>query len=769
MPGGLFGGIGSVPGALQLVAPYTLQELITSQSGLALYYQCEEPTGSTVAADYTAAREGSYTGTCTLQTPGPSESAVEISSGGYLNSGTLAYNLAPAGGADIMFWYRCESYPATESLLFGLVESSTVWSNVVTLDETGTIRLRGSSTKPLNFISMTNFPLGRWNFITFQASNTIAGGLQCNVSRNPPPTQVLTVHGDSSLSTPITFTNPGNVYVGGGPLSPFPGCPGTYDEVAIFQFYADGAIPPAYYSNLTFGILGTMYEAGAANIALTQARVTALNVTMMTTTNPKARVTNFSLEVARRADRYARVSQSVVEVLRSTPILVGTTAAQTLTFTQTVVGTFEASPPKVISQTLAFTQSVTLVTGHWIARSVSQTLTFTETTVGHNAGHAASNTLAFTETVTQHFSVRNIKVLQTLDFTESTGRAGSTLSQGVFQLLTFTSSTPVHNSKAVLQALNFVQTVVATRAKSLKQTLTFTQTVSIHVGGSTDVSQQLAFTQTLHIVRPVIKVLQSLVYNQTPNIGLIVEQTCDRGTLGDTDLGDFVLGVECGPGGPNGFAQQTIAFTDTLALRKIYHRTINDRIIFTQANVTPTGFVRSRGIVQTLTFFDKDFPRQIAIGTGLPYIYTQPTLIETVVRGYPSGPSREHPRLTMTIASPKGVITLPAPVFDDSEKTNNKIQIQKVMSTKTYTYVKRVDRLTLTYEFELDRKKSLELQAYYAFNQSDYLILTNWKGQIYVGKFGNNPIELSTTGRNNKCDFEFVTVSLEFQGVRIHG
>jgi len=125
-------------------------------------------------------------------------------------------------------------------------------------------------------------------------------------------------------------------------------------------------------------------------------------------------------------------------------------------------------------------------------------------------------------------------------------------------------------------------------------------------------------------------------------------------------------------------------------------------------------------------------------------------------------------RYVNTIYSRYSGIILDAPVFDDSIISQNRINFYKTMTRVAYTYVQTTNRVSLKYNYVIDRRKALELRNFIQSNIAQDLILTTWENKVYQGKFGTNPIELVSDRRYGHGN-EAVTVSIEFLGVKISG
>lgn len=207
-----------------------------------IYYAFNEEPGGTIAVDYRGVFPGTYSGTVTTQSYGPSDGAAVFASGSYMTSGTpsdgTALNLLTSlvsinvPAADVMFWFKVDEYPSVESLIWGFVENESVWRTCVTLDNLGTLRLRISSDTTA-YQQFTNFKVDEWNYISFTFNPVGVINFQLNVGN--VDSNVVYSTGGAGFPTPFTFTNANNLYFCGGPNSPFPGCPGTFDEFLLIE------------------------------------------------------------------------------------------------------------------------------------------------------------------------------------------------------------------------------------------------------------------------------------------------------------------------------------------------------------------------------------------------------------------------------------------------------------------------------------------------------------------------------------------------------
>jgi hypothetical protein len=112
-------------------------------------------------------------------------------------------------------------------------------------------------------------------------------------------------------------------------------------------------------------------------------------------------------------------------------------------------------------------------------------------------------------------------------------------------------------------------------------------------------------------------------------------------------------------------------------------------------------------------------------------------------------------------------IILRPPLLGDSEATPGKIVLQRTISGGTFVYARRTNTRVLKYTFEMDSNKTLEMRRFMFDCLSDPIWLENWKGEIWVGYFMNNPFETTTKSRAAPKG-EWHSFEVEFEGERIH-
>ncbi len=113
------------------------------------------------------------------------------------------------------------------------------------------------------------------------------------------------------------------------------------------------------------------------------------------------------------------------------------------------------------------------------------------------------------------------------------------------------------------------------------------------------------------------------------------------------------------------------------------------------------------------------------------------------------------------------MMLLPNPVFGDSEAPRDTVKTRRTMNGTMYSYVRRTGgRRELVFEFNLTRLKALELLAFMQSYHVSVIELTDSLGQVWVGNFTNETIDVENNERaEDKPGREMTTVHLTFEGV----
>lgn len=516
-------------------------------------------------------------------------------------------------------------------------------------------------------------------------------------------------------------------------------CGGKYDLVAVYNRKLSGTEVASHYN------------AGKATTASTlDLRSTSFFSSFSSTRVRNARISKILFESLYATARNARISKQYIETLRSVNVdtAIHRNVQDTLSFTQQTTGFTRLAIEKNITQTLVLSQYATPLSSHFFSKSVTQTLNFTQTVV-ETQSKLFKDTLTFAETVEINLVYnRDIRQLFTPVQIVSTN---NTLNIGVTQTLNFLEN---HNPGQIDQFFNITQSVTGYVNHDIFQTLVLTQTVAFQKNvRDRDIHSGLIFSQVAWI--------------NGPNAFDIPTDILSDGSLGNVELGitdDY------------GFNTNFLTFSENIVLGKVRGRKATDLLTFSQTVVVQKVFIRH--VTQNLIFLDGDPANSNIVGVagtvggdrtitqnigivinGEPVVISVPAAYASVIK--------RGQKITI-ISSKKSVIVLPAPEFGDTESLGNVVNVKRSMNGKVYTYIKTAQWNRVHYDFTITQKKAFEFRQFLLDNLSEILTIQNWKGQTYVGQFLSNPSLFTYTGRYSKSN-EKVTISLDFEGVRVHG
>lgn len=483
-----------------------------------------------------------------------------------------------------------------------------------------------------------------------------------------------------------------------------------------------------------------------------------------------------------------------------------------------------ATRPRSISDNLTFTQTA----GHQRvqSRSLTDTLTFIQFV---KYGQFINDSLTFSETIAKQAKF-NLSRSQTLTFAETLVRS-RVQSRTILDAMAFTDVATARkvNSRSINQDIVLSDAIKPQYVRNRHDTMSFTNTVGMNAVFTRSITDSLTYIdeatgrgpKVRDIVEDPFEFIENIhkvyVQSRNPTDTLTIADTVgyikskgfyDTLTLTETVVEKKVVKRSLA---------STISFTDLAASKHIAKRTATDAISFTQA----VSYLKRRGkeIDDILTFTDHlsftkvkgfrdslvfsehivntrfrkipivvhdslvltdamsrrnrilrsihdalDFSAlehkiPIRLGEGADsqgQIFTFPIAQVTVVRP------------VVILQGPNAAIVLPRPEFGDTESSTDKLNLLRSMTGKIFTYRKTSDRQRLVYNFTLTRYKALELRQFILRQSNNYIILTNWKGQVWVVKLTNNPFEFAFK-EHTKNDFGRITVGLEFEGIKVSG
>lgn len=109
---------------------------------------------------------------------------------------------------------------------------------------------------------------------------------------------------------------------------------------------------------------------------------------------------------------------------------------------------------------------------------------------------------------------------------------------------------------------------------------------------------------------------------------------------------------------------------------------------------------------------------------------------------------------------------LPNPQLGDSQGNVLNVDIKRSMNGATYSYVKTRNREKLIWAFRLSQHKGMELMEFYRSYKASQIKVTDHLGNVFIGYFTSNPLEIEATNRSvdSPGNDTKVSVQIEFEG-----
>ena len=391
---------------------------------------------------------------------------------------------------------------------------------------------------------------------------------------------------------------------------------------------------------------------------------------------------------------------------------------------------------KSINSSLVFTQTVSATN----AKAVKNTLTFTQTVTGVNT-KGVKSTLEFNSLVNLNLTA-NRTILSYLQLSQQIQFSMPLINRAVSQTLTITQIVIGHAVKAVAQTLSLTQSITVLKSKPVKNTLNLVQTIGINRNINSTLTQNLALTQTITLshtkslsVTHVFSIDQYLAKKKvlftsvTNNLNLSQNVVRER----------FFLDVE-----------STLDLTQTISKGRIRSLNVSSNLLFDSQQTVNTNYTFS--IIHNLIFKP-----------------THPIRIGSAIIEVPNVTVVKAQRYFLLKTDSKAV-TLPNAEWGDGEGNTGKFTLKRAVNGKVYTYVKNTNKRKLNYTFTLGRQKSIELREFLRTENTKFIELHNWKGEIWITNLITNPPEFSPKSRGVGCypRDERVEVSLEFEGIKVN-
>lgn len=351
--------------------------------------------------------------------------------------------------------------------------------------------------------------------------------------------------------------------------------------------------------------------------------------------------------------------------------------------------------------------------------SVSSTLTFTQTCRGFNGHKVLTQSLILSQSaLAQIYYVRSLSSALTFH-----------------QVAEGTCIQPTSGT------LTFSQTATTTLGKGALSTLVITQLAQVSYYPHYEYPLNLlAFTQTLH--KSVGKLIgQSLVFVQTVNVIRVKFASASNLFVFNThsETSRYIA------------AGNSLTFSQSSLAHKVSSRSITQSLHFSHNMSRQAVYTFS---VSTPLVFQHTYQKPTQIN-GILFNTAIPELLWTKVRDRVSFRTKDR------------AIVLFPPELSDGEGNVGKIVLQRTITGGTYVYARRTITRKLKYLFETDQFKALEMRRFMLDCLSEPIWLENWRGEMWVGYFTNNPVEFKTTGRGAPCGDRY-SFDVEFEGTRIH-
>lgn len=252
-------------------------------------------------------------------------------------------------------------------------------------------------------------------------------------------------------------------------------------------------------------------------------------------------------------------------------------------------------------------------------------------------------------------------------------------------------------------------------------------------------------------------------------------------------LGDFVLGAVLEPAPTiNRTASDVLAFSETNAFSIQKNRSADDTLTFTEKFFTQAVIVdsddtltltetfsgsseKSRSRSDTLTFsetFTRNQTLHRSCSDTLTFIENPVKSLSGVDTTVPSYIGTQTTRYNVLTGFSTSIV-LPTPVFGDGEANGDVLTVFRTATNRRVITVKRQEMRSLSYDFEVTRKKAVEFKNFIETEISNQVTWKNWKGEIWVGRIDTNPFVTTAQGRWGPCT-EKVSITLELKAVRIH-
>jgi hypothetical protein len=442
------------------------------------------------------------------------------------------------------------------------------------------------------------------------------------------------------------------------------------------------------------------------------------------------------------------------------PDSIGDTVVFSDTFTAAIfkLGDWTDSLTLVEDLLLEFLAIRTLADGMIFAETLSKVMTrnasftdnlvLTDSFVGFVA-KLISDTIVFDDDIT-FFVAKVFKDI--LDFTDVMLHNGI-YTRATADVVTFTEGLTVNGiyQRSISETLTLSDTIVGHAVKPISDTIVFSETMT---GVASKLFSDTLVFSDLFTVNKVLNLSllpDFLTFNDNvPASGAFqLNVVINYNLLESLVFSDTAVGIR------NRFASfsDTVVFSDAL-YREIHVRLLDDAITFSES--LTRQFIAAPDVDDTLVFTD-NYVRTATMNLTLndALIFREDML--GVLKGF-----------AVTMLGFNQSIILPPPEFNDFESNQSKMVVQRYMSGKYRTNIKKTDREKFNWRWILPKYKADEFKDFLKSEMTNELIVTDWEGRRWKLRIASDSIDFVESRRWSPCGNAF-EVTVEFVGIRYGG
>lgn len=212
---------------------------------------------------------------------------------------------------------------------------------------------------------------------------------------------------------------------------------------------------------------------------------------------------------------------------------------------------------------------------------------------------------------------------------------------------------------------------------------------------------------------------------------------------------------------------QSITLSDENSPKAVFPRNLSQSLSFSETNMDSDNLPQVLSLSDDV---DHYLSPLLTVSQTLSFLQS---LAETgifnhnVTHSLPITMSIDHVKKQahMVMTSVLSSITIPAPIFGDSDNLMDTLIFKRAMDGTKYTYCNRVNQEKLSWTWNLAKKKADEFKAFLLLNDLQEIVISwrgeKWKVIIPINNYDFRPIAKFDNSH------EQVEVSCDFEGVRL--